>query len=252
MPAARMSLLDKIFGGDEGPSERQLRRAVKAVTQIHGDASPRVSALERLGNWGTPEAAAALLRRFTVQVPQGSMDLEEKQYTVQLLAKIGRPAVEPIVQFLKTEPDVTWPIQALREMVPHEEFVGIISSTLDEMGRSYTRWPEAKTVLLSILPDDAYARVRETVLRYVDDENDDICIAAVDYLARNGDESVREKMIEKFFEAESRPRVRGRILDHFCDRDWPVTGYRKRLEAEIPAPFYLTSKGFVKRREIAP
>ena len=243
-----MSLLDKIFLKNGGPSERQLRRAVKAATQIHGDAAPRVSALERLGAWGTPGAAAALLRRFTVQVPQGSMDLEEKQYTVQLLARIGRPAVEPIVHFLKTEPDVTWPAQALREILSPEEFVATIRTTLEELARTYTRWPEAKTVLISLLPDEAYPAVRDTVMKYLDDENDDICIAAADYLARNGDEEVRERLIEKFLEAESRPRVRGRILDHFCEREWPVKGYRKRLEAEIPDPFYLTAKGLVKRR----
>ena len=36
----------------------------------------------------------------------------------KLLARIGRPAVEPILQHLRTEPDVTFPIQALREILP--------------------------------------------------------------------------------------------------------------------------------------
>src|SRR2546426_9566603 len=117
-----MSLLDKIFLKNGGPSERQLRRAVKAATQIHGDAAPRLGALERLGAWGTPEAAAALLRRFTVQVPQGSMDLEEKQYTGQLLARIGRPAVEPIGPLLQTDPAVSWPAQAPPESLSPEGF----------------------------------------------------------------------------------------------------------------------------------
>ena len=178
------------------------------------------------------------------------MDLEEKQYTVQLLARIGRPAVEPIVHFLKTEPDVTWPAQALREILSPEEFVATIRTTLEELAHTYTRWAEAKAVLISLLPDEAYPAVRDTVMKYLDDENDDICIAAADYLARNGDEEVRERLIEKFLEAESRPRVRGRILDHFCEREWPVKGYRKRLEAEIPDPFYLTAKGLVKRRPV--
>ena len=38
--------------------------------------------------------------------------------------------------------------------------------------------------------------------------------------------------------------------DHFCEREWPVKGDRKRLEAEIPDPFYLTAKGLVKRRPV--
>ena len=61
---------------------------------------------------------AALLRRFTVQVAQETMDLEEKQYTVQLLTRMGRVAVEPILSFLRSEPEVTWPVRALHEILP--------------------------------------------------------------------------------------------------------------------------------------
>jgi len=243
-----MKLLDKLFSRDEGPSERQLRRAVKQVTQIHGDPATRVGALERLGEWGTESAAGALLRRFTVQVPQGSMDHEEKQYTVQLLAGIGRKAVGAIVRYLETEPEVTWPAQALREILPEDEYHATVGAVLQGLATTYTRWPEAKTTLINMLPDEAYGRVREILPRFLDDDNDDICIAAVDYLARNGGEEVRDLILEVYFAAEARPRVRGRILEHFVEREWPVTGFRKRLEESVPEPFYLTAKGIVKRR----
>ena len=75
-----------------------------------------------------------------------------------------------------------------------------------------------------------------------------MCIAAVDYLVRRGDEEVRERLLQTFLNAEARPRVRGRILDHLCDHDWPVKGYRKKMEEAITDPFYLTSKGTVRRR----
>jgi hypothetical protein len=98
------------------------------------------------------------------------------------------------------------------------------------------------------LPDEAFESVRDTTLRSVDDDDDDVCIAAIDYLARNGDEQVREHLLQTFLNADSRPRVRGRILDHFCELEWPVKGYRKKMEETIEEPFYLTSKGTVKRR----
>lgn len=243
-----MKLLDKILGRGDEPTERQLRRAVKQATQIHGDAAPRLGALERLAGWGTSEAAAALLRRFTVQVPQGSMDLEEKQYTVKLLARIGRPAVDPILQHLRTEPDVTFPAQALREILPADEYYRALQSTLATLASGYSRWPEAKTVLISMLPDAAYLQMCDTVLHALEDDNDDVCIAAADYLGRNGDEGVRERLLEVYLASEARPRVRGAILNLFCDREWPVKGYRKRIEEAIIEPFYLTSKGTVKRR----
>jgi len=204
--------------------------------------------MERLADWRTPEAVAALLRRFTVQVPQASMDQDEKQYTVQLIVRAGRVAVEPILQYLRTEPEVTWPVRALRDILAAEEFTALLKQVLDDMTGTYARWPEAKAVLIQHLPDEAFPRVRETVVRFLEDDDDDVCIAAVDYLVRQGDEEVRERLLQTFLDAESRPRVRGRILDQFCDHDWPVKGFRKKMEEAITDPFYLTSKGTVKRR----
>ncbi len=245
-----MSFLSRIFGGGDEPSERQIRRALKQTLQMHGDAATRLGAMERLARWGTPESAAALLRRFTVRVPQASMDHEEKQYTVRLLTQMGETAVGPILQYLKTEPEVTWPVRALREILPPETFEETLRGVLESMASTYTRWPEAKTVLIQHIPPGSYGAMKETVTRFLEDDDDDVCIAAATYLARHGDEDVRERMIEIFLESEGRPRVRGSILDLLCELELPVKGYRKRVEEAIADPYYLTSKGTVKRREL--
>lgn len=243
-----MGLFDRLFSSDSGPSERQIHRALKQVIQPHGEAATRVSAMERLASWRTPEAATALLRRFTMQTPQASMDLEEKQYAVKLISEMGNAAVEPTLAFMRTEPDVTFPVKALKQILAPEEFVKKLVDVLSELSTGYTRWPEAKAVLISNLPDDAFSGIAGTAFRFVEDEDDDVCIAAIDYVARNGDETAREKLLQTFLEAESRPRVRGRILDHFYEREWPVKGYRKKVEEVISLPFYLTAKGTVKRK----
>jgi hypothetical protein len=243
-----MEFIRRIFSNSEGPSARQLRRALKQIIQTHGDAGTRVGAMERVADWKTREAAATLLRRFTVQVPQETMDLEEKQYTVRILTQMGRVAVDPILEFLRAEAEVTWPARALREILPQEEFIAALQETLRQLGSSYTRWPEAKVVLIEHVPDEALAQVQETMLGFLEDEDDDVCIAAADYLSRNGDDDVRERLIETLLNSESRPRVRGRIFELFCDREWVVKGYRKKVEEVIQEPFYLTGRGTVKRR----
>lgn len=237
-----------MFGGGDGPSEGQLKRALKQVIQMHGDAGIRVGAMERLSRWKTEAAAATLLRRFTVQVSQASMDLEEKQYAVRLLIDMGRVAVTPILEYVRSEGEVTFPLQALRGILGHEEYVEALRQQLERLSNGYTRWPEAKKVLIEQVPDDAFDSMRDIMESCLFDEDDDVCIAAVDFLARNGGEEVRERLLVTFLEAEARPRVRGRILDHFLERDWPVKGYRKRVEDVIQEPFYLTAKGTVKRR----
>lgn len=243
-----MEFLRRIFSSDGGPSEKQIRRAMKQATQIHGEAATRVAAMERLASWKTPEAAAALLRRFTIQTPQASMDLDEKQYAVRLLAEMGRISSDPILRFIRSEPDVTFPVQALERILPPDEFRKCLTDLLAEFSTGYTRWPEAKTVLIGNLPDDAFTEVFDTVVCFLEDEDDDVCIAAIDYLARSSDESIRERLLEIFLDSEDRPRVRGRILDHFQEKEWQVKGYRKRMEEAVELPFYLTSKGVIKRK----
>jgi len=243
-----MAFLRRLFTDQPEPSEGQIKRALKQITQMHGEAATRVGAMERLAFWKTPEAAAALLRRFTVQTSQASMDLEEKQYAVKLLVQMGSVAVQPILNYLSAEPDVTYPVRALRNILPSEEFHKALTDILAGLSTGYARWPEAKAVFIENLSEEAFPQVAEAVIRSLEDEDDDVCIAAIDYLAHNGDETIREKLIQIFLEAEARPRVRGRILDHFCEMEWPVKGYRKKMEEAIALPFYLTAKGTVKRR----
>jgi hypothetical protein len=243
-----MRFLNRMFGGGDGPTEGQLKRALKQVIQTHGDPGVRVGAMERLAGWKTGGAATTLLRRFTMQVPQASMDLEEKQYAVRLLVEMGRVAIKPILDFVQSEGEVTFPLQALRGILGPEEFVTALKEELGKMSRGYARWPEAKKVMIEQVPDEAFDSMKEIVESCLQDEDDDVCIAAADYLARNGDEAQREHLLSTFLEAESRPRVRGRILDHFLEREWPVKGHRKRVEEVIQEPFYLTAKGTVKRR----
>ena len=245
-----MDLFSKIFSSGDGPSERQIKRALKQATQTHGDPATRVAAMERLAGWKTPAAATALLRRFTIAVPQETMDLEEKQYTVRLLAGMGRAAVDPILHYLSSAGEVTWAVRALREILPRAEYIAALRDLLEHLGSAYTRWPEAKVVLIEHLPDEALADVRPALLRFLEDEDDDVCIAAADCLARSDDEEIRERLIATLLNAGLRPRVRGRILELFCDREWAVKGFRKKVEEVLQEPFYLTAKGTVKRRPI--
>jgi HEAT repeat protein len=243
-----MNFIRKMFSGSGGPTERQIARALKQAIQTHGDPATRVGAMQRLAGWKTPEAAAALLRRFTILVPQETMDTEEKQYTVKLLVEMGRPAVEPILTFLRTESEVTWPVLALREILPKDEYIAALKNALERLGTGYARWPEAKVAIIEHLPEEALSELGGIILGYLEDDDDDVCIAAAYYLARSQDEEVREKLLETLLQAEARPRVRGRIFELFCDREWAVKGYRKRIEEVIQEPFYLTAKGTVKRR----
>jgi len=55
-------------------------------------------------------------------------------------------------------------------------------------------------------------------------------------------------LIEAFLQAEDRPRIRIKIAEIFADQEWPVKGYRPRIEETLPEGFHLSAKGLIRRR----
>src|SRR5262245_29741875 len=81
----------------------------------------------------------------------------------------------------------------------------------------------------------------------LDDDDDDVRIAAVHALAEMG-EQMRETLLEAFAAGEDRPRIRIAIAEAFAERDWAVKGYRPTIEANLPEGFHITAKGLIRRK----
>jgi HEAT repeat protein len=79
------------------------------------------------------------------------------------------------------------------------------------------------------------------------DDDDDVRIAAIEALSEVG-EAVREPLLEAFLEAYDRPRIRIKIAEVFAEREWPVKGFRPKIEETLPEGFHLTAKGLVRRK----
>ena len=75
----------------------------------------------------------------------------------------------------------------------------------------------------------------------------DLRIAAIEAISEVGEE-VREPLLEAFIQADDRPRIRIKIAETFADHDWPVKGYRPRMEQALPQGFHITAKGLIRRR----
>jgi hypothetical protein len=82
---------------------------------------------------------------------------------------------------------------------------------------------------------------------FLSDDDDDVRIAAIDAISEVGEE-MRELLLEAFLETDDRPRIRIKIAETFADNDWPVKGYRPRVEETLPEGFHLTAKGLIRRR----
>jgi HEAT repeat protein len=230
------------------PSSKQIARLVKKLTEPGGEEGPRVEAAEKLNDWGTPEALYALLKRFTISSKVITQDIEEKRMVVRLLVGKGREAVDPILRFLRHHHQVEWPVQALSQILPREELVPKLVEILEKVAASsdFTP-PEHKADLIRAMRGHVTPEIAKVLQQFLSDDDDDVRIAAVEAIAEVGEE-VREPLLEAFLATDDRPRIRIKIAEIFADQDWPVKGYRPKMEETLPGGFHITAKGLIRRR----
>ena len=236
------------FKRGQPPSTRQIEKLVKRLTEPQGEDAPRIEAAEKLSDWETPEATYALLKRFTISSKVITQDIEEKRMVVRMLVDKGQDAVDPILRFLGTHHQVEWPIQALSQILPREELVPKLVQALEKVATaSAFTPPEHKSDLIRAMRGHVTPEIAAVVRQFLTDDDDDVRIAAIDAMSEVGEE-VREPLLEAFLEAEDRPRIRIKIAETLAEHEWPVKGYRPRIEETLPEGFHLTAKGLIRRR----
>ncbi len=230
------------------PSSRQIEKLVKKLTESGGEDGPRIEAAEKLNEWGTPEALYALLKRFTISSKVITQDVEEKRMVVRMLVEKGRDAVEPILKFLSTHHHVEWPVQALSQILPREDLVPKLVEILAKVAAaSEFTPPEHKADLIRAMRGHVTPEIAAVLRQFLADDDDDVRIAAIEAIAEAG-EAGREPLLEALIAADDRPRIRIKIAETFAERDWPVKGYRPKVETTLPEGFHITSKGLIRRR----
>jgi len=167
---------------------------------------------------------------------------------VRMLVEKGSDAVDPILRFLGTHHNVEWPVQALSEILSKEELVPKLVEILDKVAAaSEFTPPEHKADLIRAMRGHVTPEIALVLRQFLSDDDDDVRIAAIEAISEIGEE-VREPLLEAFLEAEDRPRIRIKIAEVLADRDWPVKGFRPKIEETLPEGFHLTAKGLVRRK----
>jgi HEAT repeat protein len=233
---------------NQAPSAKQIDKVVKRLTEPQGEDAPRIEAAEKLAEWGTPDALYGLLKRFTISSKVMEHDVEQKRMVVRMLVEKGQDAVEPILRFLGTHHNVEWPVRALSQILTREELVPKLVQALEKVAAaSAFTPPEHKSDLIRAMRGHVSPEIAEVLRQFLSDDDDDVRIAAIDAIAEVG-ESMREALLEAFLEAGDRPRIRIKIAETFADHEWPVKGYRPKIEETLPEGFHLTAKGLIRRR----
>ncbi|HEX9306067.1 MAG TPA: HEAT repeat domain-containing protein [Anaeromyxobacter sp.] len=243
-----------LFGSKEEREKGTLRKLAKRLTERYGPPENRQKAIAQLGDLGTPEALETLCLRFTVRVEPGITDDEEKETTRAILVDAREASIGPIEQFVTREEEgIAWGLRALADVAPAAKVREVALRELARLGRTYTRDPEKKLVLLKWLKEHhsgtGGAEVEAALLPLLEDFSDDVRISATRALAALAPgESARDGLIQLLLRDRDNARVRGEVLDALAGLGADVKGYRPSVEALLVEPFFLDREGRVKKR----
>jgi len=174
-----MGLLDSIFG--DKPTQKSIDKQVLRLKERYAQPEYRREAMDKLLSWGTPEAYAGLLVRFTVVAQSPHWDEEEKRWLVDELATRGEPAKLALQAFLAREDHVAFAAMALRKLSSSpEQWVQDMITALHARPAEDHRTTLGKAELVAQLKDGGGPEVVGAVLPYLDDHADDVQMATID------------------------------------------------------------------------
>lgn len=243
-----------LFGSREEREKNALRKLARRITERYGPPENRQRAIEQLGEMGTPEALLTLCLRFTVRSEPGITDDEEKETTRGILVDARERAVEPVTRFVREQEDgIAWGLRILAEVAPDEKVLQVVVGELTHLGKTYTRDPEKKLVLLTWLkehhPGARSADVEAALLPLLEDFSDDVRISATRALvAASPGERARDALIQLLLRDRDNARVRGEVLEAMAGLGADVKGHRPSVEPLLVEPFFLDREGRVKKR----
>ena len=231
----------------EGRLKLRIERNTKRLLERYAQSEARMEAAEKLREIGSPQAIYSLARRFSATTANLGVDQDEKRHVRDMLVGFGQQAVEPLQLYLRRHNQVTWAIDALSALRSDEELAPFLIEILQEGDPVHIRGDKASQ-LIKALEEMQVDGVVEGIIPCLKSPDDTVRYAAVECLEEHADERAREPLLEALVSPEEDSvRVQMRIAEALEQLGWEVKGFRKKVEAVLPEPFRVSSKGKVLR-----
>ena len=217
--------------------------------QKYGDPTVRQKAIAQLGEIKAPEAIAVLLSRFTVLVDPLTTDSDEKDEVFRLIKARGQDAVKPVQHFLiRSESASSWALKLLLALLPEAEVIGIACSLLLDLGKSYSRDPEKKSVLIHYLEGKDDPRIAASLVPLLEDMSDDIRIATLRALTPLPSDEIDQPLLKILGSEDTARRVQTAAVAAASARALNVQEIRKTLESRMPEGYSVDRAGVLRKR----
>lgn len=221
------------------PVDKNLQRLARVAADKRAQTYDRMEAIQELAGMASPEAASALLKRFTFYTDPSISDQEEKDVAFRGIVAAGEGALQPIRDFAARAETLTWPLKILQEILTKEAYAEELLVILGRFDTEYMKNAEPKVQLIAALEGIKHPNLLEAVLPFLEDFDEPVrfhSIATV--FSQEAPESVEP--ICRALIAEESVRVKNRIGEGLAARGWNIPeSLRTEVSRALPAGFRL-------------
>jgi HEAT repeat protein len=235
--------------GQKQPANKKVAGLARIVADKRAQTYDRSDAIRDLAAMKTPEAAEALLKRFTFSIDPSITDQEEKEAAFDAIVAVGKPVVPPIREFCKRAEVLTWPLRILHAILDDEEYRDELLKLAEAFDTEYARNVEPKLQVVAALADVKGDEVHVALERFLDDVNETVRFHAVQStFAQSNADSIAPLL--KLLGEEESVRIKNKICEGFLLKGWKVPegsmGAARKAAADLD-DFELTSDGAFER-----
>src|ERR1700734_2052532 len=180
-----------------------------------------MEAIQILADMKTPDAATALLKRFTFVIDPSITDSEEKDVAFQGIVSAGKDVVPAVIEFCVRAEALTWPLKILRELLEDEEYQAELIELVGRFDTEYARNVEPKVQPLQALDEAVSEDVRAAVAPFLEDVNETVRFHAVQVTFAQGN-AERVPALVKLLENEESVRVKNKVAEGLAFRGWVI------------------------------
>ncbi|MFO0675660.1 MAG: HEAT repeat domain-containing protein [Polyangiaceae bacterium] len=237
--------------GGEGPSKaaRDAARFAERAGDKRAQTYDRQEAIQALADMGTPEAAAALLKRFTFVIDPSITDQDEKEVAFNGVLKAGPEAIPAVRHFAATAESLAWPMKVVKALVEEDAYVEELLLWLSKWDTEYAKFVDPKVQLLVMLEEHKHEKIREAVKPFLLDVHEPARYHAVTTTFAQDDVVALPDILETLGDEESF-RIRNKIADCLIEKAWAIPeDKRAETRKSLPSGYTIDGEGFVRKRE---
>lgn len=226
------------------PVDKRVVGPAKVVADKRAQTYDRIEAIQTLGALQSPDAAAALLKRFSFSIDPSITDQEEKDLAFQGIVAAGRElelpkdpqeresavaalqkrrddVIDSVVAYCEHAEQITWPLKVLRELLDDDEYSTELVQLLERFDTEYARNVEPKVQLLKAIEHTSMHEAREQAERFLEDVNETVRFHAVEATLAQGDTASVPPLVQ-LLEAEESIRVKNKVAEGLLQRGFVI------------------------------